>query len=123
MRAMQRGCVAILAVLSLAVLAAVVRFNREGTISHVNYERILRGMSLAEVERLMGTPGTETFEDRLPGVVDWDVPVDHPRRIKAVVSGERYFQWGEMHVDNGVMIVVSFRDGVVAEKWYYEPSL
>ncbi|WP_171469925.1 hypothetical protein [Frigoriglobus tundricola] len=88
-------------------------------ISHANYERIRPGMNLAQVERLLGGPGTEALEKHLPGVVDWDVPVDHPKRVKAVVSGEQYFCWD----DRGTEIIISLRAGVVSEKWYYEPSL
>lgn len=117
---MRKGCIAALAIFAVAVLAAVVWFNREGTFSHANYERIRPGMSLADVERLVGAPGAETFEGQLPGVVDWSVPVDHPKRVKAVVAGEQYFRWDD---GNGAEIIISLRGGVVAEKWYWEPSL
>jgi hypothetical protein len=37
-----------------------------------------------------------------------------------VVAGERYFRWDD---GNGAEIIISLRSGVVAEKWYWEPSL
>jgi hypothetical protein len=117
---MRKVCLATLALFAVAVLVAVLWFTRTGTFSQANYERIRPGMSLAEVERLLGGPGTETLEGHLPGVVDWSVPVDHPKRVKAVVSGEQYLRWEDGH---GSEVIISLRGGVVAEKWYWEPSL
>ena len=77
------------------ILAAVCWFTRTGTCSYLNYTRIHPGMPLSEVERLLGSPGTEIPESQLPGIVDWEVPVDHPKRVKAVVSGERYYVWNQ----------------------------
>jgi hypothetical protein len=117
---MRRACLAALTVFAAAVMVAVAWFTRVGTVSYANYERIQPGMSLAEVDRLVGAPGTEIPETELPGVVDWSVPVDHPKRVKAVVSGERYFRWED---GSGPEIIISLRGGVVAEKWYWEASL
>ena len=76
-------------------------------------------MTLAEVEHLLGSPGTEVTEQQLPHIVDWDVPIDHPRRVKPAISGERYFKW----VEGTSYIIVSMNSEIVAEKWYWEPSL
>lgn len=116
---MRKVIFAAILVISGASIAATFWFDRIGTFSHTNYERIRPGMTVAEVERLLGAPGAEVRERELPGVVNWDVPVDHPKRIKAVVTGERCLRWerGDSY------IVVSLRREKVAEKWYWEPSL
>ena len=97
-------------------------FTRPGVVSWANYERIRPGMTVEEVERLMGSQGYEvSVENGLPQVVDHDVPFDHPKRLKPVVSGERCLSWGDAGTYR--QVIVSLRDGVVAEKWYWEPSL
>jgi len=117
---MRKEWLAALAVFAIVVLTTVVWLDRPSTFSHANCERICPGMGLADVQRLLGSPGTETFESCLPGVVDWNVPVTHPKRVKPVVSGEQYFRWDDAE---GAKIIISLRDGVVAEKWYWKPSL
>ena len=116
---MRRWVPAVLVLLVLLVVAAVLWFNCTGTFSHVNFERIRPGMSLAEAERILGSPGVEIHESELPHIVDWSVPVEDPKRIRPVVAGEKYVRW-ELHDSK---IIVSLRGGVVAEKWYWEPSL
>ncbi len=116
---MRKGCLAALALFAALIVVAVFWFNRTGTFSHANYERIRPGMTPAEVERLLGGHGTEVPESQLPGIVDREVPVDHPKRVKPVVSGERYLRLEQ----GGSEIIVSLRGNVVAEKWYWEPSL
>ena len=116
---MRKGCLGALALFAVLLVVAALWFNRTGVFSYANFDRIRPGIRVAEVELLLGGPGTEMPEPELPGIVDWSVPVDHPKRVKAVVTGERYIRWkqGESYV------IVSLRDEVVAEKWYYEPSL
>src|SRR4051812_8359642 len=95
-----------LVMVAALILAAYLWFNRTATFSYANYKRILPGMPLAEVDRLLGGPGVEVDESRLPGIVDWDVPVDHPKRIKPVVTGHRYFRWEQ----GSSYILVSLRN-------------
>lgn len=116
---MRKGCLACLAVFAVLITAVTCWSNRTGIFSEANYERIRPGMTLAEVEHLLGGPGVEVSEPELPRTVDRTVPVDHPRRQKPVVSGDRYIQWKERYS----FIIVSLRGDVVAEKWYWEPSL
>lgn len=118
---MRKGDIAILAALVLVAIAWIAWDNGRGTFSHANYGRIHPGMSLAEVERLLGGRGDKMPEGELPKVVDWSVPLEAPERTKQVVSGEQFFRWrGEV---NGAQIIISLRDGIVAEKWYWEQSL
>lgn len=102
-------------------LLLVAWLNRPGTVAWVNYERIRPGMSVEQVELLLGRPGAEIGERELPGVVDHEVPLDHPKRVKPVISGERYLKWNER--ENDRTVIVSLKDGVVAEKWFWELSL
>lgn len=91
-------------------------FLKPGVFSHANYARIHEGMSLADVETLLGEPGRAVEERYLPFVVDRSV---EPRKLKPVISGQEYYQWDE----GARYIIISLRDGVVAEKYYWEPSL
>lgn len=116
---MRKGCLACLAVIAALIAAVACWSNRSGIYSEANYERIRPGMTLAEVEQLLGGPGFEVSEPELPHIVDRTVPVDHAGRLKPVVSGERYMRWE----DGYSYIIVSFRGDGVAEKWYWEPSL
>jgi hypothetical protein len=101
-------------------LSAVAWLNRTGIFSLANYQRIPPGMTLPEVERLLGGRGTEKFEGELPETVDPRVPIGSPNRMRAVVVGDHYLRWDN---GNGAEIIVSLRRGVVSEKWYWAPSL
>ncbi len=113
----------VVAVLLVGVALALAAWsNRPGVVSWANYERIRPGMTVEKVERLLGGPGREVSEtDGLPGVVDHDVPLDHPKRVRPVVNGERYLKWNVR--ENDRTVIVSLRAGVVAEKWFSELSL
>jgi hypothetical protein len=82
---------------------------RPRTFSYTNYQRIRPGMTLAEVEALLGGPGEEIRETQVPEYSD----------RKRVVSGERFFRSEQ----KGRKIIVSFEAGTVKEKWYWQPSL
>jgi hypothetical protein len=99
-------------------LSAVAWLNRTGIFSLANYHRIQPGMSLSEVERLLGGRGTEKFQGELPETVR--VSIGSPNRMRAVVVGDQCFRWDN---GNGAEIVVSLRRGVVSETWYWAPSL
>jgi hypothetical protein len=116
---MRKWCLAVLLLLTVLIVAVVLWTARTGTVSVFNYDRIRPGMSIAEVDMLLGGPGIEISESQLPGIVDRSVPVDHPKRVKPVVTGERYIRWEHGHS----YVVVSLRGKFVAEKWYYVPSL
>lgn len=116
------GFVALAVLLVGGVLALAAWFNRHVVVSWANYERIRPGMMVEEVERLMGAPGSEvTVTNGLPQVVDHGVPLGDPKRIKPVVSGERYLKWNL--AENDRTVIVSLQGGVVAEKWFRELSL
>ncbi len=89
-----------------------------GQFSHCNFQKIAAGMTLREVEAILGSPGIEVRESELPGIVDWDAPVDSPKRIKPVIAGEKYYRWE----DGARYILVSLNNGAVREKNYWEPS-
>lgn len=80
-------------------------------ISKENYTRIKNGMTLREVETLLG-PGTETERQY--------VPTTSPTR-EPVVYGDRFYSWKD--VQTGKEIFVGVKDGVVCDKWYWEPDL
>jgi hypothetical protein len=107
---MRKGCLVALTLFVLAVVAVLVWDDRTGRITHANYERIRPGMALAEVERLLGGPGTEMPESEVPRYGS-----------KPAVTGDRFFRWEGNY--NGRIIIVSLRNDVVAEKDYSELSL
>jgi len=91
----------------LGVLAGIqtIRYAR-GKFTAINFQRIEVGMTIAEVETLLGSAGAE---------VSWPPMLNQ----KSVISGQRYFRW-----DSGInAIYVSVRNDVVAEKYYFAPSL
>ena len=99
--------------ITFAVLAAVmgavvtVRYS-SGRFSYINYQRIAKGMSIVEVEELLGSSGTEVKASQVLLL-----------NQKPVVRGERYFRWdAEIR-----RIYVSLNNDVVAEKYYWSPSL
>lgn len=100
-------------------VAAYALWCRPGIVSGRNYDRIRPGMTLDRVESLLGSRGRMVGEESLPRIVDRSQPVDSPRRIKAVISGERYYRWD----NDATYILVSLKGGVVHEKWFWTPSL
>ncbi len=102
----------------VGALAISVRLFRPGQFSRFNFERIDAGMKLSDVELLLGAAGVEIRADQLPGIVDWSVPVDSPKRIKVAIAGEKFYRWE----DGARHILISLKADVVHEKWYWEPS-
>jgi hypothetical protein len=94
--------------------------NRPAAVLHSNSEKIRSGMRLEEVQALLGNLGEKIAESPLPEIVDGDVPVDSPGRIKPVVSGEHFYKW---EADGGAYFIVSLKHGVVHRTFFYEPSL
>jgi hypothetical protein len=114
---MRKAKLVLLALIAALIVGGWVGSNYYSAFAY--YERIQPGMTLNAVERLLGHPGKEVPESALETVVDRSVPVGHPRRVKPVISGERYLRW-----DRGSgYIIVGLRGGVVAEKWYWESEL
>ena len=80
---------------------------RPGVFSYFNYCIIFPGMTLTQVEALLGKPGREIPPHEVPGT-----------SAKAFVSGDRVFRWE----DGNRVIFISLKNGVVYEKYYREPS-
>jgi hypothetical protein len=116
---MRKRSFLIVLVITLAISALGAWWCRSGTFSRWNFSRIRPGMSLEQVEALLGGSGQEIVESHVPGIVDWNERVDSPKRVKAIIAGERFFRWEE----DGCYIIVSLKAGVVFEKHYWEPSL
>lgn len=103
-----------------------------------NYKLIQTGMSIEEVQAILG-PGTEIDSKEVPGVV---VPVDpdearasyeranrvgtiptardYRTRIKPVVEGDYVLRWVNSRTFE--RILVAFRDGKVSEKHCWDPN-
>lgn len=94
--------------------------NRPGRLCYRNYERIQVGMSLVEVEALLGGTGEEIRRETLPGSPDYNEPV-LSKRVKPVVTGDKFFRWYESPI--GKKVIVGLKDDKVCDKWYWEPSL
>src|SRR5690242_18170374 len=83
-------------VLALVVLAAFVfaldaYLHRPGRFCYRNYERIRVGMTLPEVEALLGAPGREVAREELPQSRDFGPPL--PRKWSKPLIGDRFFGW------------------------------
>jgi hypothetical protein len=104
-----------------------------------NYERVENGMTMEQVQALLG-PGREIGKDDMPSVVrpapGVKVPKDPPggpyRTVRdypivhaPVVEGDRFFEWPSdwPPLSGGPYIIIGFRGGKVCDKWYWEPSL
>ena len=95
-------------------------YYRPAAVLYRNSEKIRPGMLLEEVRVILGSAGRTIRDSELPGTHDPDVPRGSPGRLKDVVSGESFYKW---EADGGAYLIVSFKLGVVHEKFFYEPSL
>jgi len=98
-----------------AIAASAFWFCWPGRFSAYNIWRIRPGMTLKQVESLLGRTGEELTEKQLP-VRQGD---------GKVVSGEKYYIW---HADangwwRGDYLIVSFESGVVKQTYYWEVPL
>ena len=94
----------------LLLLAAVLFVYFSGSrISKRNYKRIENGMTVLEVEALLG-PGTEVEKKCIPKTTGM-IPV---------VKGDRFYRWEDMEA--GTEIFIGLKDNVVCDKWYWEVS-
>ncbi len=109
-------------VITIAVwIAVTVRAfeNRPSAVLHRTSEKIKPGMKLEEVDSLLGHVGRKIEQSELPRTVDPDEAVDSPSQSKPVVSGEGFFKW---ETDDGAYVIVSLKEGVVHERFFYAPS-
>jgi hypothetical protein len=74
-------------------------FDRKGTFSYGNYQRICSGMTLADVERLLGAPGAEIDESFVPLIL-----IGQPKQEQRVVFGDHYYRWQTERNDIGSYI-------------------
>ena len=134
-----RKALLLITVLSLVLLGLVyVCFPKESR-DFANYKEVRVGMSVEEVEAILG-PGAPVKQEEVPSIV---VPVnpqdavdslerakksgatpptarDYPTRIKPVVEGDYILQW--KNSETWERIIVAFKDGKVCEKYYYDPN-
>jgi hypothetical protein len=85
--------------------------DRIGCVSRLNFDRIEEGMSLEEVEALLGSPGEELAT--IPHTIDLADADDYGRgRERNLVPGQKCFLWNDSHLK----IWVGFAKGRVAGK-------
>ena len=101
-------CIRKLAWLSLC--AIFLASCKSSPISKYNYEAVEIGMTLMQVEAILG-PGQQIPAKNLPTTTG----------MTPVVHGEQYFEWQDKDADRE--IIVAFSRGKVCDKWYWEPSL
>ena len=83
---------------------------QSGTVFEWKYHyRIHTGMTLSEVERVLG-PGAK--QDSPPGTPD-------SRGIRPLVEGDQYYVWEQ----DGLEIRIGFKEGRVYGKYFDAPSL
>jgi hypothetical protein len=112
----------VLPLLALIVLClSLVLSCQNGTVSYHNYIKIREGMTLGEVEAILG-PGVEIPKSRLPETPDFTEP-DPEKRSKPVVTGEQISRWSKGRIPGETEIIIGFKDGRVCDKWFWEPSL
>jgi hypothetical protein len=91
----------------------------EGPISSRGFSRIKIGMSLDEVEAILG-PGEQISLEhvtQIPG----SPYAKRKGNLDLVVEGDEFFRWHNSKC--GMEIQLGLRDGRVCDKWYWEPSL
>jgi hypothetical protein len=93
--------------------------------SYLNYLRIRAGMSLNDVNTLLGRPGSEIRRSEVTQVVDWSEPLDSPKRLRPTIDGEKFYKWKEFPdgVFGGAYIIISTVGDKVNQKEYWAPSL
>jgi hypothetical protein len=126
-------------VLLLLVGVVLALVCRPGRVSYCNYKRVADGMTLADVERLIGQ-GVKLDPSQVPttrvAVNPADVGAseararraglthstirDYPTRVVPVVEGDEVYKWAG---EGGSYILVAFREGRVSGKFYWVLSL
>ncbi len=123
------------AVLGLVLFGLAYVYLSMDSRDFANYKEVRVGMSVEEVEAILG-PGTLVKQEDLPTNVVPVNPQDEadslenarksgatpptgrgfPTRNKPVVEGDNILQWENR--ETGERIIVAFRDGKVCEKYY-----
>jgi hypothetical protein len=105
----------ILFVLALVVpFTLIALFDQPGRFSRNNYLRIHNGMTLAEVQALLGSPGEE-----LPRKTLFTSP--DPR--EPPLTGDQVFRWRPPGNYSGSCVLVGLTDGKVCDKRIYPNGL
>jgi hypothetical protein len=84
------------------------------------YHRIRSGMTLAEVEAIMG-PGQRISREYVPRVPPYVKP-QQGGDFATVVDGDEFYEWNYLRT-NGPAIYVGFRDGKVSDKHWLQLGL
>jgi hypothetical protein len=87
-----------------------------GRVNYLNYLRIQKGMTLDEVEHLLGR-GREINGSNIPQSPSFSEPIPE-RRAQPVVRGDRCFVWETESLE----IYVGVTENVVQSKWYWMMS-
>lgn len=114
----QKRSLAVLAVMILLALVVpvtlIVLFDHPGRFSRNNYLRIHTGMTLAEVEALLGGPGEELRRASL---------FTSPDKNEPILEGDQVFLWRAPQNHNGGQILVGLKDGKVCDKRFRQDGL
>jgi hypothetical protein len=111
----RRQCVRLIAGCVLLIVTVTAIGCRREISWYWNYLRITNGMSLSEVERVLGEG--KSIDSKAIQSIDYDQH-DPEKRVHPVVIGDERFLWQN---ENHFRIVVGFRNGVVCDKWYSIP--
>ncbi len=134
-----RKAILLTAGLSLVLLGLVYVCSLKESRDSANYQKIRVGMSVEEVEAILG-PRTEVKQEDLPSNVVAMNPQDavdslerarksgatpptardYPTQHKPVVEGDYILQW--KNSETWERILVAFKDGKVCEKHHFDPN-
>jgi hypothetical protein len=89
-----------------------------GRVSFCNFKRIQHGMTLSDVQRILGA-GKQIRPSEVPSTPTYE----HGKKWKPVVSGETFYFWGKRDVRERHFIIIGFREGKVLDTYYFEPEL
>jgi hypothetical protein len=82
---------------------------------YLTYSKIRTGMSLRDVEFVLG-PGKQIGPEAIQ-TIDYDEN-DPANRVHSVVQGDERYIW---QTRDHFLLVVGFKNGAVADKWYSIP--
>ena len=103
-------------VLSTAVLAAaVVRLNTRGNITRANYDKIRTGVTLAEVEAILGAPS-----DDLPPLSYQDIQADESALWTYPPPHELRYWKNETHM---ITVIVDSQGRVAGKSYSRNPDI
>jgi hypothetical protein len=109
----------LLGFLAFAVVVLVLyrTFCPPGQVCRCNYRRVQVGMTVADVESLLG-PGQEIPEEEVPGVPAYVKPM-RKGRSAPIIEGDLFYRWDDGYTE----VYVGFKGHRVHEKVWLEPSL